>query len=211
MQRLKMFEQANAGYCAFFNSARHAEYDFLSNFHEHPVETEYGTFRCSEGFYHFLKFAHLNDAALNECLMFASGQQAWDISRKPELRDKIVPGWDRVASMRKVLKCKFADETLKQKLLETGGCYLVENSPNGHDAFWSDNGNGSGENKMGTLLMELRLELGGAGIVPRPAQLELLYSQQREQHTKTQHDIHPDQPGAGAKTDSAPVTSPRLN
>jgi N-glycosidase YbiA len=43
------------------------------------------------------------------------------------------------------------------KLLETKDCKLVEHTKN--DKFWADGGNGSGQNKLGILLMQLRDEL----------------------------------------------------
>ena len=43
------------------------------------------------------------------------------------------------------------------KLLETKDCKLVEHTKN--DKFWADGGNGSGQNKLGILLMKIREEL----------------------------------------------------
>jgi GTP cyclohydrolase II len=166
-------------YCAFFNESKHKEFNFLSNFYLHPVISKtHGQFACSEGLYQFLKFAHLNDAALKTTFQQAIGQRAFDLSR--EMKEQVDPHWDRVAAMRYTLQCKFSDIDLKKRLLETHQAYLVENSPNGHDAFWADNGNGSGQNYLGTLLMELRQALGGHGIVSRPAILELFYSRHCE-------------------------------
>jgi ribA/ribD-fused uncharacterized protein len=163
-------------YCAFFNKTSHAEYDFLSNFHERPLASKWGAFRCSEGLYQYMKFAYLGDAECAQLFMNASGQQAWDISRKVEFSSKIDPAWNREAAMRATLRMKFMDPILKQLLLETKAKYLVENSPQGHDAFWADDGNGSGKNMLGIMLMELRAELGGAGVVPRPIVLQMFYA-----------------------------------
>jgi hypothetical protein len=38
----------------------------------------------------------------------------------------------------------------------------------GRDSYWSDNHDGSGQNRLGYLLMEMRLALGGQGIPPHP-------------------------------------------
>jgi ribA/ribD-fused uncharacterized protein len=175
-ERPGQLSAAQNEYCAFFNKTSHAEYDFLSNFHEHTLVSKWGAFRCSEGLYQYMKFAYLDDDDLVQVFMNASGQQAWDISRKAELSSKIDPAWNREAAMRATLRVKFEDPVLKQQLLETKAKYLVENSPEGHDAFWADNGNGSGKNMLGIMLMELRAELGGAGVVPRPAVLDMLYA-----------------------------------
>ncbi|WP_373458214.1 NADAR domain-containing protein [Paenibacillus harenae] len=39
-------------------------------------------------------------------------------------------------------------------LLSTGDCTIVEHTTN--DAYWGDGGNGHGQNRLGTLLMEIR-------------------------------------------------------
>jgi predicted NAD-dependent protein-ADP-ribosyltransferase YbiA (DUF1768 family) len=55
-------------------------------------------------------------------------------------------------------------------LLATGTAYLVEhNEVVGRDTFWSDNHDGTGQNRLGVVLMALRKKLGGHGIVPAPA------------------------------------------
>ncbi len=62
--------------------------------------------------------------------------------------------------MRKALFAKFTSHTfLKNKLLETDKRELVERSP--HDSYWGDGGDGTGENHLGRLLMELRAKLQG--------------------------------------------------
>ncbi len=62
--------------------------------------------------------------------------------------------------MRKALFAKFTSHTfLKNKLLDTGKRELVERSP--HDSYWGDGGDGTGENHLGRLLMELRAKLQG--------------------------------------------------
>ncbi len=62
--------------------------------------------------------------------------------------------------MRKALFAKFTSHTfLKNKLLETGKRELVERSP--RDSFWGDGGDGTGQNHLGKLLMELRGKLRG--------------------------------------------------
>jgi hypothetical protein len=72
------------------------------------------------------------------------------------LERKIIKNWDKITAMKKTLEAKFSNEILKKKLLATKSAFLVENGDAGHDAFWSDFGDGSGQNMMGKLLMELR-------------------------------------------------------
>ena len=60
--------------------------------------------------------------------------------------------------MRKALFAKFTQSShLKRRLLGTGDRELVERSP--YDSFWGDGGNGTGQNWLGKLLMELRKKL----------------------------------------------------
>ena len=170
-------DQDQPEYCAFFNHTKHAEYDFLSNFHEHPVRSPFGTLKCSEALYQYLKFDHLGDKGLKDQFLKANGQVAYNLSRKLAKLNLIDPNWDREKSMKEALNYKFEDQVMKKKLLSTGSAYLVENAPNGHDPFWSDNGNGTGLNMLGKFLMELRQELGGTGVVPMPEILNLFYKQ----------------------------------
>lgn len=55
--------------------------------------------------------------------------------------------------MKYALRLKFCDEKLKIKLLETGSRYIVQNCHKNFDPFWADNGDGTGKNMMGVLLM----------------------------------------------------------
>jgi len=59
--------------------------------------------------------------------------------------------------MYNVLKAKFQDEELKQKLLETGDAILREVSKT--DSVWGIGKKGNGKNMLGQLLMKVRKEL----------------------------------------------------
>lgn len=53
------------------------------------------------------------------------------------------------------LRYKFCqNKELKQKLLATGDRKLIQHTKN--DKYWADGGDGSGKNRLGILLMELR-------------------------------------------------------
>ena len=82
--------------------------------------------------------------------MAAHGLYTWDI----------VPEWSRSKfdRMRKVLKAKFTQhEQLRALLLDTADAQLVEHTVNDH--YWGDGGDGSGVNRLGLLLMQVRAEL----------------------------------------------------
>jgi hypothetical protein len=76
--------------------------------------------------------------------------------------------------MLKILRAKFDQhQELKDLLLKTGRAYIV--CQLNRDRFWSDGFIGTGQNQLGTCLMQLRLEYeGGVGIVPKPACYEIM-------------------------------------
>ena len=62
--------------------------------------------------------------------------------------------------MQEVLCLKFERPELQRKLLETGQAFLLEhNMEPGRDGVWSDNYDGTGQNRLGLLLMLIRAEL----------------------------------------------------
>ena len=77
-------------------------------------------------------------------------------SRKLPLRRD----WEavKVDVMRQALRAKFTQrQELRELLLSTGDAKLVEHTAN--DNYWGDGGDGSGQNMLGRLLMELRSAL----------------------------------------------------
>lgn len=57
--------------------------------------------------------------------------------------------------MYEAIKAKFdSNLILKNILLSTGNCQLIEHTSN--DRYWADGGDGMGQNKLGKLLMKLR-------------------------------------------------------
>ena len=88
-------------------------------------------------------------------------RDAFDLSRKPSVSPWLRNDWEKVKCdvMLKALLAKFTQhEDLKRLLLSTGNRHLVEHTSN--DSFWGDGGNGSGQNNLGRLLMEVRQALG---------------------------------------------------
>lgn len=68
--------------------------------------------------------------------------------------------WERVKDgvMKKALQAKYGqNDALKKLLLDTRDALLVEHTP--RDSYWGDGGDGSGNNMLGKLLMEVRAEL----------------------------------------------------
>ncbi len=71
----------------------------------------------------------------------------------------IVKNWSniKVERMYEVLKIKFSNDELKQKLLATGNSILIENSKS--DSFWGIGKKEKGKNMLRNLLMKVRGEL----------------------------------------------------
>ena len=60
--------------------------------------------------------------------------------------------------MRDALRAKFTQHPdLKATLLATGAAEIVEHTAN--DRYWGDGGDGTGKDRLGELLMELRAAL----------------------------------------------------
>jgi N-glycosidase YbiA len=70
------------------------------------------------------------------------------------------PDWEKIKDeiMYKGVFAKFSQRPkLRQILLDTGDAELVEHTNN--DSYWGDGGDGSGENKLGKILQQVRAEL----------------------------------------------------
>lgn len=72
--------------------------------------------------------------------------------------------------MKILLKIKFSNGYLKKMLLDTGDKYLVKHSICKGDGFWSDDSDGYGQNVLGHMLMQIRGDLGGVGVVVQPVE-----------------------------------------
>lgn len=81
-------------------------------------------------------------------------QEAKRLGRRIKLR----PDWEQVKDgvMEAVLRAKFSDLELRNRLLATGDVELVEGNTHG-DTYWGVC-DGKGRNMLGKLLMKLRAE-----------------------------------------------------
>ena len=129
------------------------EYAFLSNFQKCNIEFEGDVYPTVE---HAFQAAKTFDKEERKrILSFASPVIAKRIGRKVKLR----PDWEYVKCdiMLLLLKKKFEDPELAEKLLATGDAELIEGNNHG-DRFWGMV-NGEGKNMLGKLLMEVRDDL----------------------------------------------------
>jgi ribA/ribD-fused uncharacterized protein len=130
-------------------------YGFLSNFAAAPIELDGAAWPTTEHYYQAQKFL---DPARRESIRAAptpgdAKARAWASGATPR------PDWDAVRDevMLAALRAKFTQHPeLRDLLLATGDALLVEHTTNDH--YWGDGGDGSGQNRLGALLMQVRAE-----------------------------------------------------
>lgn len=111
-------------------------------------------------------------------------QQKWNHSR-PIPCD---PKWEEIKDdiMKKGLRAKFSQHIEIQCLLkDTGNAYLFENSP--IDYYWGCGKDGTGKNKLGYMLMELRQELLDKDDEDSISSTEYIQSSQSSKKLKTEY------------------------
>lgn len=135
-------------------------YRFLSNFWPCRVTYEGLAFANVEAAYHAAKCADPADRAQFAALSAPA-------SKKLGATIAMRADWDAIKRdvMAGLLRQKFADPSLRRLLRQTGACEIVEGNT-WDDRFWGVC-NGSGENNLGRLLMQVRRE-GAQTLRPRP-------------------------------------------
>ncbi len=128
---------------------------FLSNFFQWTFEYEGERYGTVEHAYQAAKATNAEDRleVLRQPTPGAAKRKGNEIPLRPD--------WDGVKLdlMRDILKAKFADDHMKQMLLDTGSRELMEGN-RWRDAYWGvDFNTGLGENHLGKLLMKLRKEV----------------------------------------------------
>ena len=143
-----------------FYESNQPYYEF-TNFYHAPFTVNNVRYPTSEHYFQAQKFPNRQDI-IKEMLSNDSPRHALDTARK--YKQHIRKDWTAdnysLTAMRNALQAKFNDPNnfkLKQMLIATGNKHLVEHTIN--DNFWGDNGDGSGKNWLGELLMELRGQL----------------------------------------------------
>jgi ribA/ribD-fused uncharacterized protein len=138
------------------------EYGCFSNFAPAPFRLGGRNWRTSEHYFQAQKFA--GTPREEEIRQARSPIMAARMgrSRKHRLR----PDWDKVkdAVMRDAVLAKFSqNDRLRAVLLGTGDAVLVEHTE--RDSYWGDGGDGSGQNRLGQILLSVREELRNAETV----------------------------------------------
>lgn len=140
----------------YFYSDREQPFGAFSNFSKHGFELDGRYWKTSEHYFQAQKFAgtqHEEAIRLAPAPMTAANMGR---ERSRPLR----ADWNEVKEdvMRRALRAKFAAHPeLRDLLLSTGDAAIVENAPG--DFYWGCGKDGSGTNRLGALLMELREEL----------------------------------------------------
>jgi len=135
----------------------------LSNFAATPIFLDGQIWPTVEHFFQASKFdaQELRQQIRNMPTPFLAAQTGRD------KKNVLIADWHvkRVRVMKDALLAKFKQHpTLLGALIETGDAVIVEHTKN--DSYWGDNGDGTGENMLGRLLMEVRLELKELLAVP---------------------------------------------
>lgn len=134
----------------------HDDYGFMSNFAPYPFSDGSKNWPTSEHYFQAQKF--LIPEIQEKIRQIASPMDAALEGRNPQ--NPLRPDWEEVKDevMLQALRMKFnQNPEIAKGLLATGDAILIEHTRN--DAYWADGGDGSGKNKLGLLLMQVREEL----------------------------------------------------
>ena len=131
------------------------KYSFLSNMYPNPVKAWDTVFPAVENAFQCAKHPDAGQLVdLRRKFSQCTPSQSKRLGRHLDLR----PDWDtyRLVAMRLLLDRKFSDPRLGQLLLSTSPHELVEEN-DWNDTFWGVC-RGRGENQLGKMLMEIRIE-----------------------------------------------------
>ena len=142
----------------FYN--RGEPYYEFTNFYPCTVIIDGISWPTTEHYFQAQKF--VGTPYLKKIRKLPNARDAFQLSRDPHVAIWQRPDWDSVKDdiMLKALRVKFSDccnTQLRDKLRGTHEKILIEHTSN--DSYWGDGGNGSGKNRLGELLMQVRNEL----------------------------------------------------
>jgi N-glycosidase YbiA len=132
------------------------DFGCFSNFAPYPVRMEGIIWPTSEHYFQAMKFE--DDVYREKIRCAASPMIAAKMGR--DRRMPIRKDWEavKIGIMRNVVQAKFIQHPdIGRVLVSTGDAAIVEHTKN--DSFWGDGGDGSGQNWLGRLLMDVRSEL----------------------------------------------------
>ena len=128
----------------------------FSNFSPHPIQLQGKTWPTSEHYFQAMKFVGTPDE--EEVRLAKSPMTAARMGRRR--KRPLRKDWESVKDqlMHEAVMAKFTQHAdLREILMATGDALIVEHTTN--DAYWGDGGDGSGKNRLGQILMQVRGEL----------------------------------------------------
>lgn len=128
----------------------------FSNFAAFPIELDGEVWPTSEHYFQAQKFADV--AYRQKIRQTVSPMQAAKMGR--DRKQVLRADWEsvKVDIMRQAVLAKFTQhEDLRTLLLATGDARIVEHTEN--DAYWGDGGDGTGQNMLGRILVDIRERL----------------------------------------------------
>ena len=131
-------------------------YGIFSNFHPAPIRLKGRVWPTTEHYFQAQKFA----GTKHELEILAAKTPAVAARKGRERSRPLRRDWEAVKDsvMRDAVRAKFEQhDDLRRALLDTGDARLVEHTES--DSYWGDGGDGSGRNRLGEILMELRATL----------------------------------------------------
>ncbi len=137
----------------YFYVAREQPYGCFSNFSAHGFMLDQLYWPTSEHYFQAQKF--INTPYLEKVRQTKTPKDAANLGRSRSL--PLRSDWEQVKDniMQKGVLQKFrTHENIREILLATGDELLMENSP--IDYYWGCGQDGSGKNKLGLILMEVR-------------------------------------------------------
>lgn len=147
--------QPSSGFPLRFYSHIKGRYSAFSNFSEHKVTIDGKVYATSEHFYQASKHMKLSPHFAERVRKAPTAGKAKQMASQKS--DSFDPNWEAIKEdvMMRVLEAKFRQhETLYELLLGTGDVTLIEASPT--DLYWGEGRDGTGQNRLGVLLMQLR-------------------------------------------------------
>lgn len=131
-------------------------FGFFSNFSPHPIFIDGERWNTVEHYFQANKFE--STEIREKIKSIASPMQAAIAGRDPD--NIIRSDWEVIKEqvMYTGLRFKFLQHPkLLKELLLTGDCLIIEHTEN--DNYWADGGDGTGKNRLGVLLMNVRSEM----------------------------------------------------
>ncbi len=129
-------------------------YEFTNFYEAAPIKISGQLFKTAEHYYQWQKF--IDPVVKSRIIAATTGSLAIDAASKN--KNLVDPKFKKNDAMLNTLRAKFSQhEDLGRLLLSTGNRQLIEH--NMLDDYWSDGGDGSGQNQFGILLMKVRSEL----------------------------------------------------